>query len=207
MTGPSDSIVPKRRRPRAPALAPRRCRWALLAVLAVAALGGTLVTGLRPGPEQATATSIASASGPATRIRDEPAPALAGRTLRGEAFDLAALRGRVVLVNVWASWCDPCRRELPQLAGAARRWSGAGLRLVGLDIRDDDGRARALLAEVGAGSVTVVADPTGTLAVTWGVVGVPETFLVDRAGRVRVWARGAVTAEWLEQRIPPLLAA
>lgn len=178
--------------------------WALVAVLAVALLGVTLAVGLRPDHGQPVANA---ATGPATRTRDDPAPALVGRTLDGQGFDLAALRGHVVLLNVWASWCDPCRQELPLLATAERRWSGAGLDLVGLDVRDDTNQARALLAQVGTVPMTVVNDPGGQAAVTWGVTGVPETFLIDRGGRVRVWAQGAVSADWLEQRVPALLGS
>ncbi len=176
----------------------------IFVALAVAAFGFTLATGLRSDPSQAS--QAGTAAGPATRTRDDPAPALVGRTMSGEPFDLATLRGQVVLVNVWASWCDPCRQELPVLAAAGRRWSDQGLRLVGLDLRDTPAAARELLDQVDTAPMTIVPDPTGTAAVGWGVLGVPETFLVDRSGRVRVWAQGVVTADWLEQRVPPLLA-
>lgn len=179
----------------------RRWIWLAAALAAVVVVGGLLATGLRGTGSAADPTT----AGPATRIRNAPAPPLTGSTLTGQPFDLAALRGRVVLVNVWASWCDPCRQELPVLVAAGRRWSGSGLRVVGVDVRDNDVQARQLLSQVGGADVPSVVDRTGTAAIGWGVVGVPETFLVDRDGRVRVWAQGPVTAEWLEQRVPPLL--
>lgn len=180
-----------------------RLLWTASAILAVSTLVLILSTGLRSPGGQATAAGNA----PATRELDEQAPVLVGHTLTGDAFDLTSLRGNVILVNVWASWCEPCRGELPLLADAARRWAGQGLRVVGINIRDDAGSARSLMAQTGTTTMTVVSDPTGSLSIGWGVSGVPETFLVDRGGRVRVWAQGALTASWLEQRVPPLLAS
>ena len=181
----------------------RRQMLSILALLAVASLGLTLLLGL----ERATSEQVSSPSEPATIARDMPAPPLAGRTLAGDSFDLAALRGHVALVNVFASWCGPCRTELPILVHAQQRWSAQGLHVVGLDVRDGLDAARALLDETGAASLTVVPDASGATAVNWGVRGVPETFLIDRDGRIRQWVQGPITMEWLEKWLPPLLAS
>ncbi|OZV76947.1 hypothetical protein CA850_25430 [Micromonospora echinospora] len=133
------------------------------------------------------------------------APALAGTTLTGEPFDLAAVRGNVVLVNVFASWCGPCRDELPLLVEIARDWSPRGLRVVGLNLRDGPDAVRALLRETRADALTVLPDPDGVRAVEWGVRGVPETFLVDRDGRVVAHRNGVVTRQWLQVQVSPLL--
>ncbi|MGR6320227.1 TlpA disulfide reductase family protein [Micromonospora soli] len=162
-----------------------------------AAVGTLLALGLRAPATPTTATATA---GPPA-----PAPALSGTTLDGGRFDLADARGHVVLVNVFASWCGPCRDELPLLVDAERRWSPQGLRLVGLNIRDGAEAVRSLLTETGATRLTVLPDPDGTRAVDWGVRGVPETFVIDRAGRIVDRQRGVVTREWLEQRVGPLL--
>ncbi|MEU4244687.1 TlpA disulfide reductase family protein [Actinoplanes sp. NPDC026619] len=180
----------------------RRLIGVAVAVLAVVGLGVMLAAGVRTSPD-----SAAAADQTQTQPRDDPAPPLRGTTLDGTGFDLTALHGQVVLVNVWASWCDPCRQELPALAAAQRRWSADGFRVVGIDMRDNLESAHRLLTEVGASDLTSVADPQGTLAVAWGARGVPESFLVDRAGRVRWWTQGAVDAAWLEQRVPALLAS
>lgn len=180
-----------------------RLLGAVLAAAAVTALGVTLASGIG----RASGDPAPAVTGPVTQARSGPAPALSGRTLAGASLDLAALRGKVVLVNVWASWCDPCREELPVLAGAQRRWSADGLEVVGIDIRDNAESARGLLNDLGVRELRSVADPQGTVAVAWGARGVPETFVVDRSGQVRWWAQGAVDAAWLEQRIPPLLAS
>jgi cytochrome c biogenesis protein CcmG/thiol:disulfide interchange protein DsbE len=173
------------------------------AVLAVAALGAVLITGVRSSARQANAAGDVVRA----QARDDTAPGLRGRTLDGTPFDLATLRGRVVLVNVWASWCDPCRQELPALAAAQSRWSADGFRVVGIDMRDNSESAHRLLTDVGATGLTSVADPLGVLAVAWGARGVPESFLVDRTGRIRWWVQGALDEAWLEQRVPALLAS
>jgi cytochrome c biogenesis protein CcmG/thiol:disulfide interchange protein DsbE len=178
----------------------RRGLLALLAGLVVAGLGITLAAGMR-----SASGGTGTAAGPVTQARSQPAPPLSGRTLTGSAFDLNRLRGKVVLVNVWASWCDPCRQELPALAAAQRRWSADGLAVVGIDFRDNAEAADGLLAQLGVRDLPSVADPQGAAAVAWGARGVPETFLVDRTGTVRLWAQGAVDTGWLEQRVPPLL--
>jgi cytochrome c biogenesis protein CcmG/thiol:disulfide interchange protein DsbE len=135
------------------------------------------------------------------------APALAGTTLTGERFDLAAARGDVVLVNVFASWCGPCRDELPLLVETARDWSPRGLRVVGLNLRDGPDAVRALLRQTRADALTVLPDPDGVRAVEWGVRGVPETFLVDRDGRVVAHRNGVVTRQWLRDELSALLGA
>ena len=137
----------------------------------------------------------------------EPAVALVGTTLDGERFDLAELRGDVVVVNVWASWCAPCRDELPALADAARRWGEDGLHVVGISTRDRESAARGLLREVGASALPSVVDQDGRLALSWGALGVPETFVVDRSGVVRARLAGAVDEAWLERHAAPLLAS
>lgn len=180
-----------------------RLVWTTVAVAALVALWATLAVGLRSADRNRPAPLAA----PVTQVQDRPAPPLTGTTLAGHGFDLAALRGRVVVVNVWASWCGACRDELPLLVMAGRRWFGQGLSVAGIDIRDNPESARRTLAEVGARELPTIADPHGTLAVQWGATGVPETFVVDRAGRVRVRAQGAIDLAWLERQIPPLLAA
>jgi cytochrome c biogenesis protein CcmG, thiol:disulfide interchange protein DsbE len=181
----------------------RKALVATVVVTAVGVLTATLWHGLYQQPD--------TPAGPPSLVtveRGQPAPPLSGKTLQGASFDLAALRGRVVLVNVWATWCEPCRTELPVVTAAARDWSAYGLMLVGLDVRDDPGQALALLAQLDPRStMTVVPDPSGTAAVDWGVRGVPETFVIDRSGLVRVWAQGAVTPAWLEQWVRPLLTS
>lgn len=174
---------------------------AALAVL----LGAVAWVVLRPASGGGGLASAASIAGPAPDGR--PAPELSGPTLAGGTLDLAGLRGSVVLVAVWAAWCAPCRHELPVLVAAERRLHDRGLRLVGIDVRDGARQARDLLAEVGGDPAGSITDPYGRLAAAWQVRGVPETFVVDAAGRVRASHLGGVTADWIREVVVPLLPA
>lgn len=113
-----------------------------------------------------------------------PAPPLAGATLDGAAFDLAAQRGRPVLVNFWASWCGPCREEFPLLEDAAARHADEGLVVVGALFKDDAEPARAFVEEQGATWPTV-SDPDRGIGRAWKVLAPPQTFFVDREGIIR----------------------
>jgi cytochrome c biogenesis protein CcmG/thiol:disulfide interchange protein DsbE len=172
-------------------------RLRLVGVLvAVLLVGGLLEEGLRH--------QSSSAAPAASSLTGRPAPALSGQALDGRRLDLAALRGSVVLVNIWASWCGPCRDEIPLLRRTQQELGPRGLRIIGVATRDGPVAARALLGEVGGGPESLV-DPDGHLAVEWGATGVPETFLVDRAGVVRGRCWGEVTEQWLHDAVEPLL--
>ncbi|ROT28175.1 TlpA disulfide reductase family protein [Micromonospora sp. HM5-17] len=178
----------------------RRLRWVpSLALLAIGALGATVAVGVAGTGSRSTGSPVTAPGA--------PAPPLAGRSLTGAPVDLAAFRGRVVLVNLFASWCGPCRDELPLLVAAQRRWASRDLQVLGLAVRDGEAAIRALLAETGAVELTVVPDPTGATAVSWGAFGVPETFLVDAQGRIADRTSGPVTAGWLDRRLTRLLGA
>ncbi|MEP9381898.1 TlpA disulfide reductase family protein [Nocardioides sp. KR10-350] len=125
------------------------------------------------------------------------APVLTGTTLAGRPYRWHA--GRVTVVNVWASWCGPCRDEVPLIARFARRWASRGVQVVTVDSRDGVSTAREFLADVGATSLLAVHDPKGRLAVSWGATGIPETFVVDRRGVIRAHRIGEVDTSWLTE--------
>jgi len=134
----------------------------------------------------------------------KPAPAFAlARLDRPEQqVGTADMRGKVWLLNVWASWCVSCREEHPLLLELART---GGVPVVGLDYKDKPEDGKAWLAQRGDPYHVSVMDADGRVGIDWGVYGVPETFVVDKQGIIRYKHIGPVTAEALQQKILPLV--
>jgi cytochrome c biogenesis protein CcmG, thiol:disulfide interchange protein DsbE len=112
------------------------------------------------------------------------APEFAAPTLDGDTMSLSAMRGEVVLLNVWATWCFPCIREMPSLDDLQREFAGSGLRVVGVSIdrgASADADIRAFVAEHDL-SLTVLHDPDARIARVFRTRGIPETWLVGRDG-------------------------
>jgi cytochrome c biogenesis protein CcmG, thiol:disulfide interchange protein DsbE len=148
-----------------------------------------------------------------TDPRDIPSP-LVGKTASpftltsfdGQPVSLASLKGRVVVVNFWASWCYPaCYEEAPALARAWERYRDKGVAMIGVNIQDKEEPARQFLARF-RHTFPNAPDPAGRVSVDYGVYGVPETFFIDRSGRVRWKHVGAVTDEVMSRRVEALLA-
>jgi DsbE subfamily thiol:disulfide oxidoreductase len=118
------------------------------------------------------------------------APDFTATTFDGEEVSLSELRGQVVVVNFWASWCDPCRDETPLLE-AAQDNLGDDVVLVGVNTGDTEGDARAFLDEFDV-TYTVARDTNGSIAVDYGVTGMPETFVIDADGNYAVKYLGEV---------------
>lgn len=111
-------------------------------------------------------------------------------------------RGTITLVNVWASWCVPCRTEHPLLMELAKR---EDIRVVGINYKDDPDNARRFLMTLGMPFAAVGGDPNGRTAVDWGVYGVPESFLVDGEGVIRMkWIGPLSTAALKDEIIPKI---
>jgi cytochrome c biogenesis protein CcmG/thiol:disulfide interchange protein DsbE len=175
----------------------RRRRLLPLVVLATAAVVVTaaLAVGFGRDPQVVPSALIG-----------QPAPPLAGETLDGGHLDLTEHRGSVVLVNVWASWCDACIEEHPVLIDTQQDLGSRGLQIIGINMSDTRQAARAFLDEMGGATYPSVFDPTAEIAVAWGVFGVPETYVVDRDGIVVAKAIGPVTTGWIQTSVVPLLA-
>lgn len=116
--------------------------------------------------------------------RGQPAPAIVGTTLDGKAFDLAALRGRPVIVNFWGPTCVPCRDEFPLFKQKLTEHDAEGIALVGILMADPPDQARAFVADQGATWPTVV-DPDGAIKAAYRVVARPQTYFIDRDGVLR----------------------
>jgi cytochrome c biogenesis protein CcmG/thiol:disulfide interchange protein DsbE len=134
-----------------------------------------------------------------------PAPDFALRALGADRMvRLGDLRGQVVVLNFWASWCAECRDEHPALSAAWSRFRDAGVVLVGVDFQDDHPSALAYLSERGT-SWPVVADPGSRTALAYGVYGIPETFFIGPDGQIAAKQVGPVTYDQLVREITRLL--
>jgi len=119
-------------------------------------------------------------------------------------FDLAAMRGRPVIVNFWASWCGPCRAEMPAVERVWQRYRDRGLVIIGVTMQDREADARAFLEEVGV-TYPVGLDANGSISRAYSVQGLPSTYFINENGGVaRAWV-GAISEERLESLAVDLL--
>lgn len=133
-------------------------------------------------------------------LLDKPVPAFSLAPLEGlvadgkpvPGFSNEDLKGRVTIVNVWASWCGPCRQEHPLLVDLAKDPS---IRVVGINQKDNPDNARRFLGALGNPYAAVGVDPNGRASIDWGVYGVPETFIVGPDGMIRHKQIGPLTPE------------
>ncbi len=125
----------------------------------------------------------------------EPAPELQAHDLKGAPKSLANYRGKVVVLNFWASWCPPCVREMPSLERLRLKMAGRPLEIVALDSAEGQEDVRTYLAKMQLG-FPILLDPEGSNTRRWKVFALPTTFLLDAEGRVRHVLTGP--AEWDE---------
>jgi cytochrome c biogenesis protein CcmG/thiol:disulfide interchange protein DsbE len=181
----------------APAAPPaRRLRWWQLAVfLGVMVLLAMVALQMRRNGPLAAAQVGAG----------EKAPAFDLQAFDGQRVTLADLRGKVVLVNFWASWCIPCSQEAPDLENTWRQYQDRGVVFVGVDYVDTETEARAYLARY---DVTYVngADLGTRISQAYRIRGVPETYIVDKNGILRATFIGPTTQDQIRAKIDPLLS-
>jgi thiol-disulfide isomerase/thioredoxin/Cu/Ag efflux protein CusF len=149
------------------------------------------------GPAWVIATIEPVGEPPPPRAAMFPAPDFTLPTLSGAPIHLAELRGKVVLLNFWATWCVPCRTEMPTLEALYQRYKDRGLEVlaVNLDLRSTAGVA-AFLQEVGV-TFRIALDPAWATARAYRVLGLPTTYLIDRAGHVVV--REVGERDWMDR--------
>lgn len=182
----------------------RRGRLALVAVplIVFAAIAGLFMFALRSGDPSVLPSALVGQKAPEFAL--EPLAGLIedGAPVPGlTSADLAT--GEVTVVNIWASWCVPCRQEHPVLT----RMAAEGHRLVGINYKDETENARRFLGTLGNPFSAVGVDPNGRSAIDWGVYGVPETFIVDGAGIIRRKHVGPLSFEAYESSFGPALEA
>ena len=169
----------------------------LVGAVALLVVGLLALLGYGLGRKQGNIPGLAiNATGQIGRVPPGPAPDFVLQRYDGGTVRLSEQRGKVVVVNYWASWCPPCRLEAPALERVWRRYQGRGVLLIGLDIWDTERDARAFIREFGL-SYPNGPDPGGTTAIDYGLTGLPETFFIRRDGTIaRHWI-GPLTDEQL----------
>jgi thiol-disulfide isomerase/thioredoxin len=186
-------------------------------VVATLAAGALAFSGCSDGQVQRTETAgqtrYIEGSGVVTIVppdERQPAPQFSGPLLgdTGE-FDLAQANGDVVVLNVWASWCPPCREEAPALQAVATELADEGVRFVGVNVRDNETDAGAFEREFGVTYPSVV-DPTGTLLLafrdTLPPSAIPSTLVIDRQGRLAARVLDEVTETSLRDLVGDIAA-
>lgn len=141
-----------------------------------------------------------------TPLIAHPAPAWHLETLEGDSISLDELRGKVVLLNFWASWCVPCRAEHSVLTRAASEWPEEDLQVIGIVYDDSRRNAQRFLDQLG-NAWRHVLDPGSRTAIDYGVHGVPESFFIDRDGRVGMKYIGPLTWNAVTTNVDSLLAS
>jgi len=156
-------------------------------------LVGFLAVGLRLNPREVPSPLIG-----------KPAPAFTLPQLHApeQSFSPEQMKGRVWLLNVWASWCVSCRQEHPLLVELARQNIAP---IVGLDYKDGRDDALAWLRQHGDPYDLSAMDADGRVGIDYGVYGVPETYLIDKQGIIRLKHIGPLTPEVMQQKVLPLL--
>lgn len=164
--------------------------WVPLGLFAVIAV--VLWAGLKRDPHRLSSTLIS-----------QPFPSFRAQMLKnGQWVDNKALRGKLVVLNVFASWCLSCQIEHPQLMDMAKQSNAVW---VGLDYMDQPAAAKHFLQDNGSPYQLVLSDPDGQLAINLGVYGVPETFVVDQKGVIRYRHAGPLTKSVWQHELQPLL--
>jgi cytochrome c biogenesis protein CcmG, thiol:disulfide interchange protein DsbE len=175
---------------------PRRVLWALLPLAVFVVLAGIFLMQLMSGRDNSTIPSA---------LIGEPAPQIALPPLEGSGMaglEPAAFAGKVTLVNVWASWCAPCREEHPVLMQLAQ---DGRFDIAGLNYKDDPQNALRFIGNLGNPYDAVGTDQNGRAAIQWGVYGVPETFVVGRDGNISYKHVGPITPEALRRDLMPAI--
>ena len=167
-------------------------------------LAGLFALALRAGDPSKLPSALIGKLAPPTELKPlEDLTDGAGRPVGGFAsMDLA--QGEVSVVNFWSSWCIPCVEEHPVLVRLKEK---TGVRVFGINYKDQPAAARRFLGRSGNPFVAVGVDGNGRTAIEWGVYGMPETFIVDGKGQIAYRHVGPITAEALEAKIIPAIRA
>lgn len=134
------------------------------------------------------------------------APDWALESLNGQRLTLSGLRGQVVILNFWATWCPPCRSEMPAIEQVYRTYHDQGLTVIAINVQEAQEQIQAFVEEMGL-TFPVLADRDGSVSTRYRVTSLPTTFVVDRAGVIReVTVGGPLSRAYIASAVAPLLA-
>jgi thiol-disulfide isomerase/thioredoxin len=190
-----------------------RRRAALTAGAAVAAL---LLTACGSGGTSGgggNTNFVTGTDGIATAAKGEraPAPDLSGKTIAGKTLDVADYKGKVVVLNVWGSWCNPCRAEAKYFAKVSKEYAGKGVQFVGINTRDTSTGAALAFEKDWDITYPSLYDPTGKLLLRFGrgtlnPQAIPSTLILDRDGKIAARSLSALSEERLLKMLKPVVA-
>lgn len=151
------------------------------------------------------AAQVGFAAPPAARsLVDKPAPEIARADLNGSKVDLRGLRGKVVLLNFWATWCAPCQIEMPVFSAWQQKYGAAGLQVIGISMDDDAGPVRKVVKKLNTSYPIAMGD--AKLGERYGgVMGLPLSYLIDRNGVVRASFQGETDPKTIEKQLKMML--
>lgn len=172
----------------------RRQQWLVVGGIVVAATGAAVLGATRLGAPTPVTVGYQAPDFQAKRLDDST-----------RVMGLADYSGSVVLLNVWATWCQPCREEMPSIERLYQELGPKGLRVVAVSVDDGGAEAdiREFVREFGL-SFEILHDPTGRILRTYQMIGVPETFVIDRTGVIR---KKAFAADWYSDEHRALVAS
>ena len=181
--------------------ATRSRRWlVLLPLIAFGVIAALFLVRLYGGDPSKIPSALIGRPAPQTAL-----PALEGLTRDGAVvpgLDPSVFKGKVSVVNVWASWCVPCHDEAPLLMELAK---DSRIQLIGINYKDQAENARRFLNRYGNPFAATGTDPNGRTAIDWGVYGVPETFIVGRDGKIAFKLVGPISAQNYETALRPAI--
>ena len=181
---------------------PARLRTVLvMAVVAAGILAATLL--LDSSPANFTKVDLASSSGARPTV-GQPAPDIAGLTVDGKSFSLAALKGKPVWLSFGATWCIDCRAEAPDIEATAKKYRDAGLLVVAVFIQDDAAAVKSYASHVGF-DFTMVPDPGADLASRYRILGLPTHYFITPDGVIKEMRLGGLPVSEMDAMVASIL--